>query len=116
MPNHKKNVTNRLLQYKDTPRLNLYINPDMFGVWNTIVQNKQSLGFTLKECKKGIKDILWNIQSTEALHERNHNKNFLYLALGFLHYTEYVFSGSVYKAPLVLIPVSLDYDATLPAN
>ncbi len=126
---------NRLLNYHDTKRSNLrIIKPSMLELWNSIVLDEKTIEFPYYEDA----DTLFDdhdevfmpqaaIQTNQSIKEqqktlrnlRNKAKtvmeeqgvNVLYIAFGFLKWTESEQSDYQMTSPIILVPVSLTWES-----
>ena len=127
---------NRLLNYRDTKRSNLRIlKPDFSEMWESFVLDEKPLEFpyyddfdAISESDEGtglpreafvatnqpIKDqqkTLRNLRNKAKIVMEEQGVNVLYLAFGFLKWTEAGHSEYPLQSPIVLVPVSLSWES-----
>ncbi|SFS07432.1 DUF4011 domain-containing protein [Anaeromicropila populeti] len=126
---------NRLLNYRDTKRSNIKIvSPGLGDLYQYLVLDEKSLSFsfsyiwdeegeevenerviqgdittnrTIKEQQKTLKNL--RDKARTAVEEQG--VNILYLAFGFLQWTESLDSKQVMTSPIILVPVSISLDS-----
>ncbi|SHJ80608.1 Protein of unknown function [Anaerocolumna jejuensis DSM 15929] len=126
---------NRLLNYKDTKRSNIKISsPELEELYQHLVLDEKSLSFpfsyiwdedgeeleneriipvdistnrTIKEQQKTLKNL--RDKARTAVEEQG--VNILYLAFGFLQWTESLDSKQVMTSPIILVPVSISLES-----
>lgn len=125
---------NRLLNYKDTKRSNIKIaSPGIEELYQYLVLDEKSLSFsfsyiweegeesenervipgdistnrTIKEQQRTLKNL--RDKARTAVEEQG--VNILYLAFGFLQWTESLHSKQVMTSPLILVPVSITLES-----
>lgn len=126
---------NRLLNYKDTKRSNIkIISPRMEELYQHLVLDEKSLSFpftyiwseegeelenekvipgdistnrTIKEQQKTLKNL--RDKAKTAVEEQG--VNILYLAFGFIQWTESLDSKQVMTSPIILVPVSISLES-----
>jgi Superfamily I DNA and RNA helicases and helicase subunits len=127
---------NPLLNYRDTRRTNFKIkSPEIFNLWNSFVINKHPLEFPLVDeeqmdfwaamdsiempepnvkINKSYKEqqsTLRNIRKKAKTIMEEQGVHSLYLAFGFLRWTEKFQYVSYFDAPLILVPVTLNLES-----
>ena len=136
---------NKLINYKDTKRSSLtIIEPSFIDFWNKIVIREEKIEFPLykkyfdedeeddeendnieeydfegdvkvNQSVKELQKTLRNIKSKSKIYTEEQGINPLYLAFGFLNWTERENSDYVLSSPLVLVPIYIDViDLTSP--
>lgn len=129
---------NRLLNYRDTKRGSIRIvDPDPLALWQTFVEDEKPIVFSYinddtlsddgSEGKPKPEVVNGNVETNKTLAEqqktlrslRNKARSFineqgvnaLYLAFGFLNWTESTSSRQFLQSPLILVPVSLQWES-----
>lgn len=126
---------NRLINYRETKRSTLTIKyPNIFTLWDSFVINEEPLEFpfyddlqaddedTLNtetvspsiETNQNVKEMqktLRNLRNKAKMAIEEQGINILYLAFGFLHWTEAEYHGEYVTSPLILVPVRLTVES-----
>ena len=129
---------NRLINYKDTKNSTLCINePGMFEIWDYFVEKEKTITFPfcsdavdddnpnliagiekspIRTDKKRFADLqntLANLRSKAKSVLEEQGINTLYLAFGFLKWTEGSFNKQELVSPLILVPVKISLDSVM---
>lgn len=121
---------NKLLNYRETKRSTLrIITPGIYEFWNSFVKNEKPLEFpfyddiedeeditllTSVETNQSIKDMqktLRNLRDKAKTATEEQGINALYLSFGFLEWSESKDSEQFFRAPLILVPVTLTVES-----
>ena len=124
---------NKLLYYKDTARSSLTVtSPSCFELFDKVVNKEEDIVFPLPSqdedgdesvsitingdvhTNKSNKDLfptLRNLKNRAKTALEEQGINMLYLCFGFLQWTEVAHSTIKFKAPLLLVPVTLNVES-----
>lgn len=129
---------NRLINYRETKRSTLSIKtPEIFELWESFVENDNPLEFpyyrepqeetdveydidngfltssdvTTNQNVKELQRTLRNLRNKAKMAIEEQGINILYLAFGFLKWTEADYSTEQIVSPLLLVPVSLTVES-----
>lgn len=122
---------NKLLNYRDTRKTSLRITkPEIFNLWESFVVKEQPLKFPLwkeeigeavvkqeeadvitNQPVKELQSVLRGIRSKARTFMEEQGVNSLYLSFGFLRWSEKAESQQQFDAPLILVPVILNWES-----
>ena len=120
---------NRLINYKETKSSTLHIvTPEMYDLWESFVKEERPLEFPCDEeieddeyfhyeeieTNQDIKDMqktLRNLRNKAKIAIEEQGINVLFLAFGFLEWSESKDSSQFLRSPLILVPVSLSVES-----
>lgn len=129
---------NRLINYRETKRSTVSIkSPEIFDLWGRLVENDNPLEFpyycehqeesdeeydiengflssadvTTNQTVKELQRTLRNLRNKAKMAIEEQGINVLYLAFGFLRWSEADYSKEQMVSPLILVPVSLTVES-----